>query len=235
MLPETKSHAPAAASRLAQAEATLGELENSLGPLSLAASENESGAEKKLAQLETQIGAARRELQKLQSAHSHAVLLDRRNTASAAAKLRDEQLADFTAAMQARGKEMAAVLQAAATMAAAFGRYSEQTLRASISAPIGTVIPAMAIGPNGSYGPAFGPCERLILTELWRVAPERKDGAGRFILPIARSPSITNTDRAAFSPALEEFATANRAIVAEIATQVEQLNGAMAAATKEAA
>jgi hypothetical protein len=213
--------APAVAVKLAEADALLSELEASVAPLALAESEGVVGAKRDLQALESKIEAAKRERHKLRSAHRHALDLDRKANASAAARMRSEQLAAFRSEMQTREKEMVAVLEAAATMAKAYGRYSESTLSAQIAVPSGTSIPPMAIGPNGLYGPAFGPCERLILAELYRLAPSRADGIGRFVLPFSKPTSeMVRLKPEAIPPGIDEFIAADEAIIRELESQV---------------
>jgi hypothetical protein len=85
----------------------------------------------------------------------------------------------------------------------------------------------MAIGENGSYGAVFGPCERLILAELYRLAPEREDGIGRFILPFAKSPNVMLTGKpSAIRPGIDEMRDAHASIISDIARQIEKLDEA---------
>jgi hypothetical protein len=139
--------------------------------------------------------------------------------------------------MADREKAMAKVLEAAATMAAAYGQYTEATLGAQIAAPIGTTIPPMSIGPNGLYGNVFGRCEILVLTELWRLAPYRADGVGRSVLPFAKPLTpLSPGNPAALPPGIDEMRAAHVAILTEIEKQIAALDQReMASASKEAA
>jgi hypothetical protein len=227
--------APAAREKLVAAEAVLVGLEAAVASLALEASEGKSGAEKGLAAHRSKIELAARNVSELRRAVSLAERLDRQSNASAAANMRAEQLAAFRAAFAARGKAMHTVLEAAATMAKAYAQYSEANLTALAVVPTGTVVPTMSIGAGGFAGPAFGPCERLILGELWRLAPERDDGAGRFVLPFARpSSEMTRLKPEAIPAGIEEIAAADNAILQSVAAQIGQLNAReMAAATAQ--
>jgi hypothetical protein len=216
--------APAVAAKLAEAEAQLLELEAAVAPLALAESEGVAGAKRDLQSIESKIEAAKRTRHQLRSAHRHALELDRKANAAAADRMRSQQMTAFKANCQAREQAMTAVLTAASAMAKAYGDYSEATLKAAISTPSGTSVPPMAIGPNGVYGPAFGPCERLILAELYRLAPERSDGIGRFVLPFARPTSeMLRHQPEAIPPGIGEFIAADQAIIRELEAQVGAL------------
>jgi hypothetical protein len=141
--------------------------------------------------------------------------------------MRSEQLVEFKRQFAAREKAMAAVLKAAADMAAAYGEYSEATLLSVGAVPSGTNVPPMSIGPDGLYGAAFGPCDRLILGELFRLAPGRHDGVGRFVLPFAKPPSEMVRGKPEAIPAgIDEMRAADDAIIADIAKQIEHLDEA---------
>jgi hypothetical protein len=215
---------PAAREKLAAAEATLAGLEADVGSLALEASEGKAGAEKALAAHRARIDQAARNVDELRRAVGLAERLDREADAAGAAKMRAEQLGQFKLAMKAREEAMAAVLAAGSAMAAAYGEYSEATLRAQIAVPTGTAVPQMGIGPNALYGPAFGPCERLILAELYRLAPARADGIGRFVLPFAKPISeMLRNQPDAIAPGIGELRAANQAIMQEIEAQVSAL------------
>jgi hypothetical protein len=222
---ESGPRAPAARAKLDEAERELADLEASVAALALDASEGKAGAEKALGGHRSKIDQAARTVDELRRAVSLAERLDRQAAVTAAERMRGEQLAEFKKQLAARQKAMAAVLKAAADMAAAYGEFSEATLRAVVAVPMSTVVPQMAIGPNGVYGAAFGPCERLVLAELYRLAPERQDGIGRFVLPFAKpSSEQTRGEPTAIRPGIEELSAANSAIVANISEQIDKLN-----------
>jgi hypothetical protein len=139
--------------------------------------------------------------------------------------------------MASRQASLEKVLQAVATMVAAYADYSEATLQAAQSLPGGTTAPVINMGPANTYGASWGPCERLLLAEMYRLAPQRKDGAGRFVLPFANSsPLATTTNHNALPAAIDEFKRADGIVLAEIRSQVETLDKrAMNAAQKAAA
>ena len=117
------------------------------------------------------------------------------------------------------------VLKAAADMATHFAQYSEATLAAQIAVPVGTSIPVMMLGAQGEFGPAWGPCGRLIAAEAYRLAPERSDGIGRFVLPWAQpSSEQTRGMPSSIRPGIDELVAADNAIVAEIEGQIQKLN-----------
>jgi len=225
--PPAIPRAPAVAAKLEAAADLLHTLEQDVGQFVLDAAEGVPGAAKRLADLRTTISAAQRDVGELQQALALAEKLDRQSAATDTAKMRGDQFEAFKRTLSAREKAMAAVLKAGADMAAAYGEFSEVTLAAVTAVPSGAVIPQMAIGPGGVYGPAFGPCERLILAECWRLAPQREDGIGRFVLPFARPESEMVRDKPeAMRPGMEELRTADAAIIASVAAQIDKLNAA---------
>jgi hypothetical protein len=236
MKTELQQRAPAVALKLAEAEALLFELEAGVAPLALAESEGVSVAKRDLQALETKIDAAKRERQKLRSAHRHALELDQKADATAASLMRAEQFSEFRKHMASREKAMAAVLEAAATMAEAYARFSEASLSAAVSVPTGTSIPVMTIGPDGLYGHAFGPCGQLILSELFRLGPERADGTGRFVMAFAK-PTIEALRHkpSDIPPGTSEFRAAQQAIETDIEKQVSVLDQRAMATAKDAA
>jgi hypothetical protein len=225
MQPDRQPRAPAAREKLATAEAVLAGLEANVASLALEASEGKAGAEKALASHRSQIELAERSVSELRRAVALAERLDRQAAATGAAQLRAEQLSEFQKQFVAREKAMDSVLKAAADMATAYGEYSEATLRTLSAVPAGTVVPQMSIGSEGFAGPAFGPCERLILAEMYRMAPERADGIGRFVLPFAKpSSEFVRGNPGEIKPGIDELREADAAIVADIGRQIEKLD-----------
>jgi hypothetical protein len=222
---EMKPRAPAIALKLEAAREVLRELEQDVGQFALEAAEGAPGASKRLGDLRTTIANAQRDATELEKAHAVAARIDRQTAVTAAVQMRSEQLAEFKEQFGLREKAMGAVLKAASEMASAYGEYSEATLRAATATPSGTVVPIMAIGANGSYGAVFGPCERLILTEIFRCAPDRLDGIGRFVLPFAKAPNeLDRGNPEAIRPGIDEMRDAHVAIIADIESQIEKLN-----------
>jgi len=217
--------APTVRVKLDEAVASLAELESEMAAFALAAAEEKAGASQKLSAHRTKIDAAARHVTELQAALHLAERIDRQAAVSAAAKMRDEQLTEFKMQFAAREKAMAAVLKAAADMALAYGEYSEATLRTLSAVPAGTHVPMMSIGSEGFAGPAFGPCTRLILAELYRLAPEREDGIGRFVLEFAKpSSEFLRGKPDSIKPGIEGLIEADAAIVTDIGKQIERLN-----------
>jgi hypothetical protein len=219
--------APAVQAKLDESLAALAELRAEIAAHALAAAEGRPGAAAKLTMLRSKIDAEQSTVDELQAALRLALRLDRQAAVSAVCRMRIDQLASFRAAMAERGGAMAAVLKAAADMAAAYGDYSEATLLAATVVPSGTTVPQMSIGGVGLYGAAFGPCERLILAELYRLAPDRRDGVGRFVLPFAKPPSEQFRGNHTAVPAgIDELRAADEAIIADITKQIENLDAA---------
>ena len=234
--PGTEPRAPAARAKLNQAETLLAALKAEIAVLALGASEDKPGAEKALVAHRGKIEAAERNAVELRAAVALAERLDREAAATSVAQMRADQFTNFTKTMAARETAMAEVLKAVETMAAAYDRYSETSLAAQIAAPAGTSIVQMTLGKNGLYGAAFGKCERLILAELFRVAPMRANGIDRFVIPFAKPTSMESTNPADYPVGIDEFRAANQAIVADIARQISELDErAMTRATMEAA
>jgi hypothetical protein len=219
--------APTVIAKLDGALAVLAAMEAEVDELALAAAENQAGAIGKLSAHRAKIEEAERRVSEMRRAVALAQRLDRQANVAAVTQMRGEQLVEFKREFTVREKAMAAVLKAAAEMANAYGDYSEATLSAASALPSGATVPVMMIGGNGIYGPAFGPCERLILAELYRLAPDRQDGIGRFVLPFAKPPSEQfRGNHPAIPAGIEEFRAADAAIIADITKQIEKLDEA---------
>jgi hypothetical protein len=230
------ARAPAAREKLVIAEEVLAHLEVDVGAMVLEASEGKAGAEKALAAHRSKIELAERHVSEMRRAVLVAEKFDREATAAEAAAMRASQMESFKSHIAARAKSMAVVLEAAAAMAKAYGEYSEATLAAANTPPSGTSIPVKMIGVEGFAGPAFGPCDKLILAELYRLAPERCDRAGRFILPFAKAPRLM--DILAFDrirAGIDELADADRAIILDIEAQLARLDEAECLSAAESA
>ena len=221
-----KPRAPAVRLKLEAAEHVLAELEQQTATLALEATEGKAGAEKALASHRAKTETAEQQVSELRRALALAERLDREAAANLGASLRREQMADFRQAMSAGDTAMAKVLAAAAEMAKAYGEYSEAALAAGIHTPTGTSVSAMAAGRNGMLGSVFGRCEQLILAELFRLAPQRAAGPGRWILPFAKSPMPFDDDHRKLAPCLDEFRAARAAVVADVENQVKALDDA---------
>jgi hypothetical protein len=227
MTAAAKPRAPAIAEKLDAARAMLAVHAGEVAQTVLDAAENVPGALKRLTDLRTRISTGELAVAELEKAYDLAARIDRQATVSAATQMRGEQFGAFREAVEQRESAMDRVLKAAADMAAAYGDYSEATLRAAISLPSGTAVPPMTIGGEGLYGAAFGPCERLILAELYRLAPEREDGIGRFVLPFAKPPSEQfRSNHPAIPAGIDELRAADAAILADISRQIENLDEA---------
>jgi hypothetical protein len=223
----TDPRAPAIAEKLEAARAMLAAHRGEMGQAVLDAAESVPGATKRLVDLRSQVSTASSAVTELEQALDLALRIDRQAAVSAATHMRSEQFGAFHDAMEQRETAMDRVLKAGAEMAAAYGEYSEATLRAASVIPSGTTVPPMAIGGDGAYGAAFGPCERLIQSELYRLAPERADGIGRFVLPFARPPSEQLRGNHPVIPAgIDELRAADAAILADISQQIENLDQA---------
>jgi len=93
----------------------------------------------------------------------------------------------------------------------------------------------VAMGPLGGLGASWSNCERLLLGELFRIAPDRADGTGRFIAPFAKAPLHSDLNHRSLPAAIDEFRKADAAVLAEIQRQVSDLDKrAMTAAQKAA-
>ena len=219
--------APAIAEKLEAARAMLAVHAGEVAQTVLDAAENVPGALKRLTELRTRISTGELAVAELEKAYELAARIDRQAIASAATQMRGEQLAAFSEALEQRESAMDRVLKAGAEMAAAYGEYSEATLRAASVIPSGTTVPPMAIGGEGLFGSAFGPCERLIQSELYRLAPERADGIGRFVLPFAKPPSEQfRGNHPAIPAGIDELRAADAAILVDISRQIENLDEA---------
>lgn len=216
--------APAIGEKLAAATEELVKLEQRGAELVLEAAEGKAGADRLLTAHRDRAELAQKQVAELRGALVLAERLDREAAAAAAAKMRAEQLAAFKSAMSQREQAMTALLEAVASMAAAYGVYSQATLTAQTAVPFNIAVPPVSMGHNGIMGLAFGRCEALISAELWRIAPARKDGSGRWALPFAKSPSPFLQDHHKQPSALAEFKAANEAILRSVEKQVAELD-----------
>ncbi len=220
-----QGRAPAIAAKLEEARALLAVHNGEIGQAVLDVAEDVPGAPKRLYDLRAKVSVNEREVTELERAHELALRIDRQADAAAATQLRSDQLAEFKKQFAAREVAMAAVLKAAADMAVAYGEFSELTLTTLAAVPAGTIVPIMAIGGEGFAGPAFGPCTRLILAELWRLAPARSDGIGRFVLDFARPTTTVLRDNPdAIEAGIDELRAADEAILGDIVKQIERLD-----------
>jgi hypothetical protein len=221
----SERRAPPVIAKLDAALASLAVMEAEVDELALAAAESQPGAIGRLSAHRAKIEEAERRVSEMRRAVSLAQRIDRQADVATTTQMRRDQLAEFKKQFSAREKAMAVVLKAAAEMATAYGEYSEATLRAVVAAPSGTIVPAMSTGALGSYGPVFGPCERLILAEFYRLAPDRSDGIGRFVLPFAKPPTeMVRGTPDAIRPGMEEMRDAHAAIISDIIKQIEKLD-----------
>ncbi|HEV2156354.1 hypothetical protein [Bradyrhizobium sp.] len=221
----TTMRSPAVRQKLEAAEAELAALDAEVAALTLDDVEEKPGARKALTAHRSSIQAAERRVDELRRALVLAEKVDRIADVYAATAMRTEQLGEFQKAFAAREAAMEGVLKAAADMADAFGRYSEATQRAVVAVPTGCNVPQMAVGPHGAYGAIFGPCENLIVAEMWRLAPDRKDGVGRWLLPFAKPvQEMVRNKPEAMPEGMTEFKAAHAAIIATVSQQIEHLN-----------
>jgi hypothetical protein len=194
------------------------------------------GNDKRLTVLRRERDEARNAVEEMEAGLAVSQRRDREAIASAAATSRAEQLAVFKTAMAGRERAMAKALDALGVFARAYADYSQATLTAMESIPSGTHAPQVAMGPLGGYGSSWSNCERMLLAELFRIAPERKDGIGRLIAPFAKAPLHSDTNHRTLPDAISEFRKADATVLAEIARQVSDLDKrAMIAAQKAAA
>jgi hypothetical protein len=217
--------APAVVEKLEAMKAVLAALNGELAQAALDAAEGTPGSAKRLGELRTQIETSERAVGELTQAVTLAERIDRQSAARAVAEMRADQFSAFAKAMEERRIEMAAVLTAVRALAEAYGRLSEATLRAVNAVPVGAAVPPIAIGREGYFGPVFGPCDRLILAELFRIAPYRADGAGRFVVPFASPPIASlRDDPGSIEPGKEAFDLATGMLLADIKDQIDRLD-----------
>jgi hypothetical protein len=229
------NRAPAIAAKLAQADAVLKELEQETAILSLEEFEGKPGAAKALSQHRAKLEMAERQASELQQAVKLAEFLDRQAIANAAVASRAEQFATFQKPMARSGNTMAKILETATLLSSLYAEFCEERLESAQTMPGGTSAPLVNMGPNNVYGASWSDCGRLIQAELFRTAPLRRDGAGRFVLPFATPPIHSSTDHRSLPAAIDEFRKADAAVLAEISRQVSDLDKrAMTAAQKAA-
>ncbi|WP_157839464.1 hypothetical protein [Bradyrhizobium diazoefficiens] len=216
--------APAVRVKLEAARAELAALDAEVAALTLDDAEDKPGARKALTVHRSSIQAAERRVDEMKRALALAEKLDRQAAAAGAVRMRDEQFTALKQQFVAREYAAEKVMKAVADLSAAYGRFSECSLNIASVMPSGTTLPTMSIGPNGIFGPALGPCGQLILAELWRIAPERRDGTGRFVLPFVKPGLELMKDVAKLPVGIDELRSADQAILANISQQVEHLN-----------
>jgi hypothetical protein len=228
--------APAIAAKLNQAEALLKELEQETAILSLEEFEGKPGAAKALASHRAKLEMAELQASELRQAVALAERLDREAVANAAVASRAEQFARFQKPMAASDKKMAKMLGTVALLSSEFADFCEDRLEAAQATPGGTSPALVNMGPNNTYGATWSDCGRLIQAELWRTAPLRRDGKGRFVLPFATPPIHSSTDHTTLPPAIDEFRRAEQIVISDMARQVSDLDKReLSAATKKVA
>lgn len=215
--------APAVQEKLDVALGELAELEEQVAEFALEAAERKPGAAEKLAEHRTKIQSAQIAADELRAALRLAAKLDRQAQATAAIRMRDEQLAEFKLRLAAREAGMKIALEGAAMMARGYAEFANASLLAAGIVPSGTHVPTMSFGRDGMFGAAFGATERLFQAELFRTAPEV--GGRRYVLPFAKAPTVdTVNDPSSIQPGLEALREADAAIVMEIEAQVARLS-----------
>lgn len=222
--PEPTLRAPAVRGKFACALGALAELEEQVAEYALEAAERKPGAADKLAGHRAKIEAAQTAVDELRAALRLAEKLDRQAAAAGAVRMRNEQFTALKQQFAAREKAAKAVMKAVTDLSDSYGKFSECSLGIISVLPSGAVLPTMSMGPNGIFGPALGPCGQLILAELWRVAPERRDGTGRFVLPFVKVGIELLKDVSELPVGIDELRTADQAILANISEQIEHLN-----------
>ncbi len=227
----------AIAAKLDGARALLAALDAESAEMALAAIDRKPGAADKLAAHRNKTISAEAAVTELDRALRLVRRIERADAAESASKVRAEQFAEFRVYMAARHKAMSTIMDAAATMAKAFGEYVISTERARASVPDGTALPDIHVGPNGLYGRSLGSLDRLIMAELWRLAPSRSEDANATIALSFAAP-LTESQR--FTPSmmprsLAEFECADAANIKSIEDQLERLKAAALAAIQEAA
>ncbi|MCP2125793.1 hypothetical protein [Bradyrhizobium ottawaense] len=215
--------APAVREKLDCALGALAELEEQVAEFALEAAERKAGAADKLAGHRAKIEGAKTAVSELGAALRLAAKLDRQAEATAAIRMRDEQLQEFKLRLAAREAGMKIALEGAAMMARGYAEFANASLLAAGIVPSGTRVPTMSFGRDGMFGAAFGAAERLFQAELFRTAPEVN--GRRYVLPFAKAPTMhTVNDPNAIQPGIEALREADAAIIAEIEAQAARLS-----------
>ena len=217
-----RRRAPAVQTRLEAAEIDLALLVGQIAEVQLDEVEGIEGAAERMAELSAKVQATRDKVDNLKASLQLALKLDRRADASGRAKIRASQLAAMVQHVEQRDAAVADLCAAAKTMAIAYQKYSEATLKMVGVTPIGTRLPTMMMGPNGVCGSIVGNLEPLISAEMYRHGVESGDGM-KFTMPLVK---LVGFDRKPLEPGLDVFREAQTAMMRSIKEQIAHLDKA---------
>jgi hypothetical protein len=175
--------------------------------------------------LRARIAGAERDAAELDRAHAFAARAHREMTATNAIAMRATQMAAFRKHVAAREKHMAVALAHAGEIAKAFRQFQLESEAMISVLPSGTSFPTMAIGDLGLGGNLLGGCDKLLLSEMFRLGAV-PDASGRVaVLSFAKPTIVTQRgqpDR--IPPGLEVLQQGHDALLREIEGQVQRLD-----------
>jgi hypothetical protein len=170
--PEKTNLAAAVEPKLADARTRLAHFEAQVGAAALAASLDEPGAAKGLAELNSRMDAARRDVGQLEQAHRIALDRDARALSAFEAHARRAELAELQKLADARLEAMVELCGAIETAAKAYAGFFDATDRMALAIPTGMIAHNIAwhgletMMPDGRAFPA--PVDKIIASEMYR-------------------------------------------------------------------
>jgi DNA-binding phage protein len=218
------------APKLDAARARLADLEAQLNAAALADALGEMGAAGRLAQLDTAVETARREVAQLEGAHRLAVQRDGLAQVAVDAKVSQAQLAAMQRHGDARFEAMVEVCAALELAAKAYTKFFDETERMALAVPLG-MIPrgiqwnVLDLMVDGSAVPAA--IDAIVAGEMYRHGDL---GRADRMLPGARAPAeILRMRPTAIEPASEAVRRMNEYLIGAIKERLKSIEQAAAA------
>lgn len=215
------------APKLEAARAHRDELEKQATEAALADALGESGAAGRLAQLNSQIDIARRDVNQLEAAHRLAAHRDATARAAAEAKARQDQLGILQGHAEARFAAMVELCAGLEVAAKAYARFLDETKQFAIAWPTGIspyTVPWLDLTTlvDGRAFPA--PVAAVVASEMFRHTPP-----GGKELPGAKPLiELFRLQPAAIEPATEAVRRTNDFLIGEIKDRFEAMERATA-------
>ena len=220
------------APKLEAARSRLAELEGHVSTAALAAALNEVGAANRLAQLNSEVDIARRDVAQLEGAHRLAVQRDAQAQAAIEAKARQAELGAFQRHADARFEAMVEVCAASEVLAKAYTKFLSATADMARAMPTGMIPHAVMwnmldIMIDGGVFPAA--IDVVVGAEMYRHGdlsrPERYG-----MLPGARPPTEAMRLRPhVIEPATEAVKRSNEYLIGMIREKFKSIEQAATA------
>jgi hypothetical protein len=230
--PEKTNLAAAVEPKLAEARTRLAYFEAQVGNAALAASLDEPGASKNLANLNGQLEAARRDVAQLEQAHLIALERDKRSAAAFDAFHRRIDLAKLEAIGKARLEAMTTLCGALATAGKSYVEFLQLTADMAAAWPTGLVRTVIAwrdldtLLPDGVSFPA--PIDKIVASEMYRLAGTDEQGRLRPLPGADPLIELLRLQPLKIEPATEAVARSNGFLIGTIRYKLDEMERANA-------